>query len=107
MKELTNIVECLKNQCHRDSTRRMYYQVWKKFSSFYLRLDHKPTDWGQRIVLFVGYLISEEKQSSTICSYLSAIRAVLKIDGIKLKEDLFLVNSLTRACKLQNDRVRT
>ena len=32
---------------------------------------------------------------------------MLKIDGIKLNEDLFLVNSLTRACKLQNDRVRT
>ena len=30
---------------------------------------------------------------------------MLKIDGVKLHEDYFLVTSLTKACKLTNDRV--
>ena len=58
-------------------------------------------------MLFVGQLITENKQSSTIKSYLLAIRAVLKQDGINLKENKFLITSLTRACCLINDKVRT
>ena len=40
-------------------------------------------------------------------SYISAIRAVLQDNNIKLNEDQYLINSLTKACKLVNDRVRT
>ena len=59
-------------------------------------------------MLFLGYLIDSCKQSATVKSYLSAIRAVLKDDGVKLNEDLFLVSSsLTRACKYKNDNFRT
>ena len=46
-------------------------------------------------------------QSQTVRSYTSAIRSVLKDDGVELNEDKFLLSSLTRACKLHNDRVRT
>ena len=100
-------IEKLKNQAHRDSTKDTYYKVWKQFGKFYLRLDYKPVRWEDKIVLFIGHLINENKQSSTIKSYLSAIRAVLKTSGIQLNEDRFLVNSLTRACKLKNDEFRT
>ena len=58
-------------------------------------------------MLFVGHLVHERYQSSTVKSYLSAIRAVLKDDRVKLDEDLYLINSLTKACKLENDQVRT
>ena len=40
-------------------------------------------------------------------SYISAIGAVLKNDGVKLQEDTCLLNSLTKACRLQNDIIMT
>ena len=105
-KNLELIVDRLKGECHRNTTRKMYHKVWKQFALFYQRLDRCPPTWEERIVLFIGYLIQENKQSSTIRSYLSAIRAVLKTEGVKLNKDLFLINSLTRACKLKNDKIK-
>ena len=58
-------------------------------------------------MLFVGYLVNNKRKSTTIRSYISAIRAVLREDGEILNEDTFLLTSLTRACKLKHDRVRT
>ena len=104
-KDLNNIVERLKNQCHHDSTRKQYYQIWKQFANFILRLDFRPSEWEQKITLFIALLIDQKKQSATVRTYLSAFRVVLKIGGIKLQEDLFLINSLTRACKITNDRI--
>ena len=40
-------------------------------------------------------------------NYISPIRAVLKNNGVKLKEDQFLISSLTSACKLKNDQIKT
>ena len=94
-KGLKLIVERLRVQCHRGSTRKSYYAVWKNFNKFILSLDKRPKKWEDRIVLYVGYLISKGKQSSTIKSYLSAIRAVLKQDKVKLNEDEYLLTSLT------------
>ena len=54
----------------------------------------------------MGYLIKCKKQSSTIRSYLSAIKAVLKDNNIKVDTDQYLLSSLTRACRLVNDKVR-
>ena len=101
------IVDKLWDQQHRDSTRCNYYTIWKLFNKFFLRLDKKPDSWEECLVLFVGYLIDDNKQSSTVRSYVSAIRAVLKNVGIKLSQDLSLINSLTKACRLVNDQIRT
>ena len=49
---------------------------------------------------------NEHKKSTTVRSYVSAIKAVLMEDGIKISEDAYLLKSLTKACKLCNDRVR-
>ena len=106
-RDLELIVEKLKSQCHRDSTRKVYYQIWKQFAMFYQRLDSKSKEWEQRVILFIGHLVELGKQSSTVKTYLSAIWAVLKIDGVVLNEDAFLVNALTRACRITNDRVKT
>ena len=84
-----------------------YYTIWKLFNKFFLRLDKKPPTWGERLSLFVGYLIDSNKQSATVKSYISAIKAVLKTNNFKLNEDQFLLTSLTRACKIRNDRVTT
>ena len=42
-----------------------------------------------------------------IRSYISAIRAMLKNGGYVLNEDKVLLNLLTRACKLNNDHLKT
>ena len=103
--EICNIVEKLKLQRFRDSTRATYYRVWHLFSKFFLCLDYKPDTWEQRIVLFAGFLINNNLQSSSVKSYISAIRSVLIEDGHNLREDTFLITSLMRACKLKNDKL--
>ena len=100
------IVDRLKLMRHHDSTKQNYYTVWKLFSKFLLRLDHKPKSWHDRLTLFIGHLVNEGKQSSTVHSYISAIKNVLRDDGFKIQEDGFLILALTRASKLKNDRVR-
>ena len=104
-KSLLAEVDYLKSHRHRDSTRENYYKIWKLFNDFFLRLDIKPLEWSKRIILFVGYLIQQKKKSATIKSYLSAIHATLKTEGIKINDDQFLISTLTRACKLKNDEI--
>ena len=58
--------------------KRNYYVIWKLFNKFILKLDLRPKSWEDRIVLFVGYLISEKKQSAMMRSYISGLRTVLK-----------------------------
>ena len=101
---IEKIIDKLRMQKHRDSTRNNYYTVWKLFNKFFISLDRKPDKWGSRLALFVGYLIECKKQISTIKSYISAIRAVLKDNKIKLEEDQYLINSLTKACRLINGK---
>ena len=84
---IKNIVEKLKLQRCKDSMHRTYWCIWQMH--------------------FTGFLIENRLQSATVKSYLSTIRAVLWENNIKLNEDLFLLSSLTRACKLRNDRVLT
>ena len=96
----------LRNQCYHDSTKQNYYRIWKAFSAFYFRLDVKPESWEERIVLFIAHLVEENKQSSTIRSYISGLRAILKQDRVKLEEDQFLITSLTKAARLRNNCVR-
>ena len=61
--------------------------------------------WENRLVIYVGHLIDDNKQSQTIMSYISTIRSVLMENGIQLNEDKYLLSSLTRACRLNNDQV--
>ena len=106
-KAIEHIVDKLRYENNRKSTKKTYYNVWKKFNQFYIRLDKKPKSWEDRLILFVGYLISDNKQSSTIRSYISAIRSVLTEDGVILNENKYLLTSLTKACRLKNDKVKT
>ena len=82
-----------------------YYTIWRCFNQFFLRLDVKPRTWEDRLVLFVGFLIQNNRKSSTIHSYISAIRAVLFNGGIKIKDNSILLSALTRVCKLRNDKL--
>ena len=87
--------------------KKNYYTVWKLFNAFFIRLDRKSNNWSDRLSLFVGHLVQENRQSSTVSSYISAIKAVLKMNNIKVSEDQFLLSSLTKACRLKNDKIKT
>ena len=104
---MQNIVEGLKVQRHRDSTKATYYSVWRTFNQFYIKLDVKPPTWEERLVLFVGYLVQQKLKATTVNSYISAIKAVLKQDGVQLNKDRYILNSLVKACKYVNYQVRT
>ena len=91
----------------RDSTYKNYLAVWRNFNKFLIRLDKRPRLWEERVLLFCGHLVAEGTQSQTVKSYISAIKTVLKDDGYIWNENLFLIGSLTWACRLTNDVVYT
>ena len=91
----------------RDSTRKTYHRIWTCFNKFLLRLDRKPEFWEDRVALFAAYLVEQGRQSATIKSYVSAIKNVLKTDGYEWDDSKVLLNCLTKACKLENDKVKT
>ena len=101
-----SILEDLKNNDHKKSTKRTYYKVWQKFNEFVIRLDDIPDKWEDRLSLYLAYLINVCKlQSSTIKSYVSAIKSTLIKDGYDWNDKTLLLNSITKSCKSENDRV--
>ena len=70
-----------------------------------ISLDQKPDLWEDRATLFVGYLIEKGVQSSTVKSYVSAIKRILVDDGYEWKDEKILLSSLTRACRIVNNKV--
>ena len=100
---MTSIIAKLQSQRVRDSTAKNYLCIWRSFNKFVIRLDVKPSTWEERTSMFCAYLIQKGIKSSTISSYISAIKGVLKDDGYKWNEERVLLNSLVRACKLKND----
>ena len=104
--EISNIVDQLKQQQHCDTTKKCYYTIWKIFNNFFIRFDRKPGNWEDRLTLFVTYLIDNERQSSTVKSYISAIKAVFKMNNSRINHGQYLLTSLTRACRLKNDQIR-
>ena len=50
-------------------------------------------------------MIQQGKQSSSIKTYVTAIKKLLVLDGYQWQDSEVLLNSLTRACKIINDRV--
>ena len=81
--------------------------MWKSLNQFIIRLDKKLKTWEDGLVLYVGYLIHHNGKSNTIRSYVSGIKSVLRKDGVTLKENRYLLNSLTKACRIHKDQVTT
>ena len=63
--------------------------------------------WEDRVMLFVGYKIENGMKSNSVKSYVSAIKRTLTDDGYQWNDNKILLGSLTRACRLINDRVHT
>ena len=105
--DMNNIVQKLMMRQHRDSTTKIYLSVWRQFNKFLVKLDARPKFWEDRTMLFIAYLVDRGFQSSTIKSYVSATKKTLLLDGYKWDDNLVLVRSLAKACRIINDRVRT
>ena len=101
------LMENLKGKTNRQTTRSSYHKTWTRFNTFLIKLDRRPETWEDRLMLYVTYLIDQGLKSTTIKSYVSVIKYVLKMDGYSWNEDRVLLNSLTKACKLKNDVVTT
>ena len=101
-------MEKLKRMQTRSSTAKTYYSVWKQFNKFLIRLDMMPESWEDRTSLFVTHLIEfKQFQSASVKSYISAIKRTLLDDGYDWSDNCILLNSLTRACRIVNDRITT
>ena len=91
----------------RESTKKNYLGIWRQFNAFIIRLDNKPESWEDRVTLFVSFKIDNGAQSSTIKSYVSAIKRILVDDGYRWDDTKIMLASLTRACRIINDKVFT
>ena len=102
------IIEKLKAIQNRDSTVKNYISIWRHLNKFLLCLDVIPEFWEDRVSYFCAYLIEfEHQQSSTVRSYISAIKHTLKIDGYEWNENRVWLGSLIKSCKLMNDSMCT
>ena len=98
------IIVRLKSKQSRESTAKNYISIWHNFNSFLGQLDYMPRLWENRVALFCAYLIEKHKtQSSTIRSYISAIKHTLKVDGYDWNDGIVYLGALVKACKLTND----
>ena len=81
--------------------------MWRKFNNFLICLDKKPPSWEERASLFGASLVDQGIQSSTLRSYMSAIKGILIDDGFQWDNTKLLLSTLIRGCKVVNDCVRT
>ena len=101
------VIERLKASQNRTSTNQNYHAIWKKFNKFVIRLDKIPQTWEDRTYLYAAHLVEAGIQSLTLRSYISAIKMVLECDGYNWDNRKMLLNTITKACKLKNDVVKT
>ena len=99
------IIENLKLQSCQKPTAKNYLGIWRRFKQFILKLDVRLRAWEDKATLFIGYLIENGMQSSSVKSYLPAIKKTLVVNGYKWNDARVQVATLTRACRLINDRV--
>ena len=63
--------------------------------------------WEERTSLYCAYLICvKNRQSSTVKSYVSAIKDVLSTDGYIWSDNKVLLSTITKSCKLKNDQIK-
>ena len=71
-----------------------------------MKLEKKPKFWEDRFTLYGAFLFDSGVQSATLKSYKSAIKNILVTDNYKWDDSKVLINCLTGACKMHNDRVK-
>ena len=73
-----------------------------KFNDFLIDLDKWPGSWDDRLVLFVAELMIVGRLSSTVALYVSAVKAVLRDDGMEIGNNSILLAALLRSCRVNN-----
>ena len=102
------MLDRLKGQVHQPSTKYNYHKVWTNFNEFILKLDKIPESWEEKLTIYCTYLTYICRlKSSTIRSYASAIKTTLITDGYAWNQDLFIMTTFTKICKIHNDTVTT
>ena len=96
-------MEHLKSDVHRDTTTETYHVVWKLFNKFLIKLDHWPKSWEGRVSLWVTHMIKNGLQSSTVRSYISAVKACLRLVDYEWNDATARLLAITKACRLKND----
>lgn len=99
------IVDRLSNSDVCDATKDMYHKIWCNFNRFLLCFDDLPTSWEEKLVLYATFLADIGNASATVSTYMSALRYVLRHDGIELNDESCQLASIIKACKLHNDVV--
>ena len=107
LKISTNTMYCildrLKMNKDRASTRRNYYNIWKLFNNFVIKLDFQPSESEDRIFLFLAHLINQGQKSCTVKSFYSGIKAVLQDINVEIQDNTILLSAITKACKTSYD----
>ena len=103
---MREILEKLKNAQYRPTTLKNYQGIWRRFNRFLVQLDKMPRSWEDRASLFAANMINEGMQSTSIKSYISAIKRILLDDNYEWDDSKILVSTLTRACIIINDSVK-
>ena len=108
VEHVNTVLERLKNKQTRSSTANNYLAIWRQLNNFLIHLDIKQYHLSleERTALFGAHLVDKGVQSSTLKSYFSAIKHVLKQDGYTWDDNKVILSSLVKGCKLENDRVK-
>ena len=104
---MTRIMNQLTTYKNCGATKKQYLSIWRAFNKFVIRLTPIPSSWEDRINLYVAHHVQMGTQSSTIRSYISAIKAVLLDDGYECNHKKGVLASLVKTCQLHNDVVKT
>lgn len=99
------ILSKIKGKRLRPKTKKFYRNRWVVFNRFIQQFDVMPDTWEERLHIYAAHLVDNKKQSSTVRTYITAIRQILRLADIEINEDKYLISSLVKACKLENDRL--
>ena len=103
--EMERVLESLMANQTRESTKANYQSIWRQFNRFLVRLDWLPRGWEERASLFSAHLVSKGIQSSTLKSYISAIKHMVNTyaDNYEWNDKKILLSAIVRACSLKNN----
>lgn len=85
--------------------RKLTGSLGRVLTNFVIKLEYKPQNWEDRITTFIAFLIDNGNPESSIRSYVSGIKAVLKDDGVEIDDNSLFLASLLKACKYTNSQV--
>ena len=92
-------IEVIKLGNYAPVTKVTYHCVWVSFNKFIISLDHIPPTWEEKLALFLACLIEERRPPSTIRCYKSAVKSVLRDNGVPLDDHQLQLAAVLKACK--------